>query len=342
MSRVQTKHVAVIHGDLEKPFPFYPNRNWVSNDNQIISRLHEALGEIPGYRFTYFSHHDTLWADLERARPTLDMVLQLCDDGYMNDSDKALHICAMLDLIGIPYTGSGVRAMAVTADKQAQLTLARSMGVPVPESRYVELGAALPEDVKFPAFVKPNGTDGSFGITRKSLVRNPSELKDAVAVVREEFALKCPILIQEFIDGPDVTVSILGNPPDALVALPPTIEDYSALPDDLPKIFGYEAKWDQSSPYWKIQTKRAELPEATAALLMAASQALFSRFGIQDYGRFDWRLDEHGEPHFLEANANCGWCWDGHLALAASFGGLSYSQLFEAILRHAFRRHGAT
>jgi D-alanine-D-alanine ligase len=307
----------------------------------LITRLHEALDEIPGYRFTFFSNHDTLWADLERARPSLDMALQLCDDGYMNDIDRALHICAMLDMIGLPYTGSGVSAMAVTADKQAQLRLAQSLGAPVPQSRYIDSHDTLPCDIAFPAFVKPNASDGSFGITQKSVVRNLSELEDAVRVIRDEFRMRCPILVQEFIDGPDVTVSILGNPPGSFDVLPLTIEDYAALPEGLPKICGYEAKWDQASPYWQIETKRAELPEGAAALLVDASKRLYARFGIQDYGRFDWRLDERGEPRFLEANANCGWCWDGHLAKAAALGGLSYSEMLAAILRHAFSRYAA-
>jgi D-alanine-D-alanine ligase len=107
----------------------------------------------------------------------------------------------------------------------------------------------------------------------------------------------------------------------------------------LPKICGYEAKWDQASPYWQIQTKPAELPPDTMKFLITASRKLYSRFGIRDYGRFDWRLDADGQPYFLEANANCGWCWDGHLAKAAALGGISYSQLFETILNHAFERY---
>ena len=81
----------------------------------------------------------------------------------------------------------------------------------------------------------------------------------------------------------------------------------------------YEAKWDPDSPYWKITSIPATLPEDVERFLGASCLKLFERLECRDYARFDWRLDRNGTPRLLEVNPNPGWCWDGHLAKMAKF-----------------------
>ena len=335
-----TFKVAIIHGDLNKPFPMYPNRDWQSNDNGVISGLNEALAQIEGYQFTVLANHDTLLNDLKAIKNEVDIIFQLCDDGYMNDPNMAAHVCALLDVLGLPYTGSGLKAMMMTSDKQIELDIAQRNGIPVPESILVQPWEPLPTAIKFPAIVKPNATDGSFGLTRKNVVHNFSELQAAVQIIREEFRLACPILIQKYLSGRDIFVSILGNAPDNFQVLEITEEDYSALPADYPKICGYESKWDPASPYWYLKSRLTTLPAAKKDFIIAGCKKLYTRLEIQDYARFDWRLDENDEPYFLEANPNCGWCFDSHLVKTAALSGLSYSQLLKTILEYGLRRYG--
>jgi len=333
-------NIAVIHGDLSKPFPDYPNGDWASNDYGIFTPLRQALAELPEYTFTFFCNHDNLFAELRAVIDQYDLVLNLCDDGYMNNLDQALHVCALLDMIGAPYTGSGVKAMGMTTDKQIQLDIARGNGVPVPESILVQPWEPLPANIRFPALVKPNATDGSFGITRKSVVHNQTELRAALRIVREDFALTCPILIQHYLPGRDIFVSLLGNAPHDLRALTITEEEYSALPADYPKICGYESKWDQTSPYWHLTSQITTLPQATQDFIVDCCKRIYTRLEIHDYARFDWRLDEYDNPYFLEANPNCGWCFDAHLVKTAALNGLSYSALLRTIMESALRRYG--
>ena len=116
------------------------------------------------------------------------------------------------------------------------------------------------------------------------------------------------------------------------------MEDYSTLPPDLPKICGYEAKWEPDSPYGRITSVPANLPEDTERFLVASCIKLFERLECRDYARFDWRLDENGTPRLLEANPNPGWCWDGHLAKMAKFAGLSYTEMLDGILKASEER----
>ena len=112
------------------------------------------------------------------------------------------------------------------------------------------------------------------------------------------------------------------------------------MPPELPKICGYEAKWMPDSPYWNLKSIQAELPEETTRLIESCSLKLFERLECRDYVRFDWRLDNEGNPKLLEVNPNPGWCWDGHLAKMASFAGLNYQEMLEKILDAAERRIG--
>jgi len=133
-------------------------------------------------------------------------------------------------------------------------------------------------------------------------------------------------------------VGIIGNPPESYVVLPIIEEDYSALPPELPRICGYEAKWLPDSPYWNIKSVPAQLPEETEKFIIECCLKLFERLECRDYCRFDWRLDAEGNPKLLEVNPNPGWCWDGHLAKMAKIAGMSYAEMLEAILKAAEER----
>jgi D-alanine-D-alanine ligase len=191
----------------------------------------------------------------------------------------------------------------------------------------------LPFD--FPVLVKPNFGDSSFGITQQSVANDSEELVNAIAGIREKFGYEKPILVEEFLIGKDLSLGIIGNPPESYTVLPIIEEDYSALPADLPRICGYEAKWMPDSPYWNIKSIPAELDSETQKSLIEQSLKLFERLECQDYCRFDWRLDGKGVPRLLEVNPNPGWCWDGHLARMAGFAGQSYKDMIADILKAA-------
>jgi D-alanine-D-alanine ligase len=111
------------------------------------------------------------------------------------------------------------------------------------------------------------------------------------------------------------------------------------LPDHLPKICGYEAKWLQDSPYFNLlRSVEADLDPETEKQIVAWCLRLSERLGCRDYTRFDWRLDANGIPKLLEVNPNPGWCWDGHLAKMAAIRGMDYSNMLKEILVSAEQR----
>jgi D-alanine-D-alanine ligase len=239
----------------------------------------------------------------------------------------------------LPYTGGGPQCLAFCYDKSLVRGIAKEMGIPVPEAMFIK-----PEDavfdlpLYFPVIVKPNFGDSSFGITQRSVAYDAEALLNAIKEIRENFGYEKPILIEEFLTGKDLSLGIIGNPPSSYLALPITEEDYSEVPDDLPKICGYEAKWRPDSPYWKIKSIKAELPPEIENDIVEHSLKLFERLEVRDYARFDWRLSAAGVPKLLEVNPNPGWCWDGHLAKMAKIAGRSYAEMLELILTAAEQR----
>lgn len=341
--RPAMKHVAVLLGDRNKPDPLKPAGVFDDDDLYTIDKLKEALAQLEGFRFFYLENHDTLLSDLLKVKAKIDLAFNLCDEGYFNNPQKEAHVPALLEILGIPYTGSGPRCLMYCYDKSLVRGVAREMGIPVPRAFLVkaeDTSFALAD--RFPVIVKPVFGDSSFGITQRSVVWSSEELIDAIHEVRERFGYQNPILIEEFLTGKDLTVGIIGNPPEDFLVLPITEEDYSELPPELPPICGYEAKWLPDSPYGKVRSVPADLPDDVREFIVNCSLLLFKRLECRDYCRFDWRLDAHGTPHLLEVNPNPGWCWDGHLAKMASFAGIGYPEMLRLILEAALRRLGMT
>ena len=335
------RRVAVLFGDPGKPDILKPSSVFDEDDFYTIDQLKSALRDLTEYNFIYLDNHRTLINDLVSLKGKIDFVFNLCDEGFNNDPRKELHIPSLLEMIGIPYTGSGPQCLAYCYDKSLIRGMAREMNIPVPKAYFIK-----PEDttfdlmINFPVIVKPNFGDSSFGITQKSVAYRIEELMDAISDIRSQFGYEKPILVEEFLNGADLSLGIVGNSPESYIVLPLLEEDYSELPKELPKICGYEAKWLSDSAYWKIKSVAAKIPEEIEKIIIDSSLKLFERLECRDYVRFDWRLDDLGNPRLLEVNPNPGWCWDGHLAKMAKLAGMSYVELLESILKAAEVRFG--
>lgn len=338
-SKTKSKKIVVLFGDPGKPDSMKPCSVFDDDDFYTIDQLKSALTALPGYDFAYLSSHQTMIQDLTRFSGKVSVAFNLCDEGFNNDPRKELHIPALLDILDIPYTGSSSQCLAFCYDKSLVRGIAKEMNIPVPEAFLID-----PDDttfnlsICFPVIVKPNFGDSSFGITQESIAHNHEELINAITMIREKLGYDKPILVEEFLTGKDLSVGIIGNPLTSYNVLPITEEDYSEVPKELPQICGYEAKWLPDSPYFKIKSIPAVLPEATEKLIIECCMKLFDRLEVRDYGRFDWRLDEEGNPKLLEVNPNPGWCWDGHLAKMAKFAGMTYQDMLHDIIKASEQR----
>lgn len=335
------KNVVVLLGDPRKPDPLKPLCIYDDDDFYTIDQMKGSLRELKRYQFTYLDNHDNIIHNLKKLKTKTDIVFNLCDEGYKNIATQELHIPAILEVLGIPYTGAAPQCLAFCYDKSLVRGIAKEMGISVPEAFFIkpqDITFELPFD--FPVIVKPNLGDSSFGITQRSVATNSEEFLNAITEIRENFGYDKSIIVEEFLTGKDLSVGIIGNSPEDYTVLPIIEQDYSMLQKELPQICGYESKWLPNSPYWNIKSIYTTLPKETEKSIVACCLKLFERLECRDYTRLDWRLDQRGNPKLLEVNPNPGWCWDGHLAKMAKIGGMSYPEMMEAILHAAEQRLG--
>jgi len=284
---------------------------------------------LAGFLSDRWGAHKTLLTDLQKSKP--DLIFNLCDEGFDNKATLELHLPSIYEVLNIPYTGAGPFCLGLCYNKSFVRSLAQDINIPVPMETYYnpqDQAANLPSI--FPALLKPNCGDSSIGITQNAVVNNAEQLLDYLSFLKETLP-DTPILVQEYLEGTEYSIGIIGNP-NKFDILPPLEVDYSQLPEELPKILSYESKWEPSSPYWtKIKYKKARLNEDQRRKLIDSSCLLFERMQCRDYARFDFRCDSFGTIKLLEVNPNPGWCWDGKLNFMAEFAGLSYSNLLGMI-----------
>lgn len=331
----RVRNVIVLLGDHRRADSVKPNSAFDEDDYLTIDELKKALAQLTDYRFDYVDDHSRLPETIAGLAESTDFVLNLCDEGFNNEAVKELHVPALLEILNVNYSGGSPQCLAYCYDKSLVRGLATEMDIPVPEAFSVtpEEVAFIALSLAFPVIVKPNYGDSSVGITADNVCHDVRQLEQAIARVRTRVGYDRPVLVEQFLTGKDISVGIIGNPPEAYTVLPIIEEDYSRLPPELPRICGYEAKWDQDSVYFTSVTSiPAELPQASVEFLTASCIKLFQRLDCRDYARFDWRLDANGTPRLLEVNPNPGWCWDGHLARMAALAGMSYADMLAEIL----------
>jgi len=329
--------VCVLTGDPR--LPDLTKRDHRYNDEDLATHraMREAFQSLPGYRFEFLDDHATLFERFSKDAP--DLVMNFCDTGFRNVATQELHVPALLELLGLPYSGASAACMAICYDKQIVRLVARALGVPVPREVYLaadQSPAALPEF--YPALIKPNQADGSVGIRQDAVVRSRAEADEYVAWVRSELPGRA-LLVQEYLPGPEYGIGLIGNPETELTALPALEVDFSRLPEGLNPILSYESKALPDSPYWtEIKFKRAAAGEATLAVMAGHAKRLFARLGCRDYARCDFRCAADGEPRLMEVNPNPAWANDGKLAFMAGFAGIAYRDMLQMILDAALRR----
>ena len=338
-NKSHVKKVAILMGDPNKSEAVIPLEEYDPIDSYGTNQLFTALYELKDYSFTILNNHDTLITDLTKFKSKIGYIFNLCDEGFGNDAEKEFHIPALLEILGINYTGSGPQCLGFCYDKSLIRGIAREMGIPVADGILICPGDETFEiPFEFPAFVKPNVGDSSYGITKNNIIHNYSQLENIISVLRKQFGPNLSILVERYLLGSDLSVGLVGNIKSGFTLTAISEEDYSKLPQDLPRICGYEAKWEYNSSYNVIKSIPAQISDKTRDFLLKNSIRLFQRLSCRDYCRIDWRLDSQGNPKLLEVNPNPGLCWDGHLTKMASFRGISFSGLLEIILKTAEER----
>ena len=295
--------------------------------------LHAIVGALTplGVAVTPVPADRQLFARLEAG--TYDFVFNLAEgSGRRCREAVPAAICELLEL---PFTGSDVLTLAVALDKTVAKRLV-SPEVPVPRGMLVTADHEDDDKIgalKFPVIVKPNDEGSSIGIRGQPVATTPAAALECCRRLRRDYG--CPVLVEEFLPGAEVTVGVLGNGAGARVI--GMMEVASALGENS-FVYSLEAKRD-----WRRRVRYhlpPRLPAATLAGLEALALTAYRLLGCRDCARLDFRFDADRQPRFIECNPLPGLHpVTGDIVLLAR-PGLSYPQLVQGILREAMARVG--
>lgn len=269
---------------------------------------------------------------LRRLNP--DVVFNLYDD-VVHGALYEMRLAALVRMMGFPMTGSGALALGLTRYKHMSASVLAGAGIPIPPNTAIleTVSAVDSHEWDFPLMVQPSQEHAGIGMDRNSLVNSKKALRAKVREILQ--TLNQPALAQRFLPGREFNVGMIGG--NRMRVLPLAEVDYSALPEDIPPIMSYAAKWlENTVEYQKTRVIcPAEVePELAHRVGQVALQA-FRAVGGRGYGRVDVRLDEQGQPCVLDVNCNPCLTEEMGIARSAEQAGISYPQLLQMIIRFA-------
>jgi D-alanine-D-alanine ligase len=322
------------------PGPFLPDGSVDRvGSKSVLSRLgaiQEALLS-QGYRVKTLEMKDDLGSMIRKILSSrADLLFNLCEE-FRGQTRLEMHIAALLELLDIPFTGSPALVLGFSQDKGKTKSILSYHGIPTPAYDVVNPGEdGSVGSLRFPLIVKPLWEDGSLGISNDALVQDSPSLIQQMRKLHRIH--QQPALVEEYIEGRELNVSILGN--GEIQVLPISEIDFSTMPPGIPKICGYEAKWVESSEEFThtVPLCPAPLsPEMEERVKMTSLRA-YRVIGCRDYARVDIRLNPDGVPYVLEVNANPDISPDAGMSRSAKAAGLPYSRFIGRIVDFAWRR----
>lgn len=274
-------------------------------------------------------------SSLFRRNPP-DVIFNLVE--FFHDSQfLEAAVAGLYELYKIPFTGSPSFTLNLCLRKGLTKQMLLANGVPTPRFRMLnEPVIAKRHGLKYPVIVKPAREDASSGVDANSVVYNYVDLLLLIEKVFKEFTP--PILVEEYIEGRELHISILGNDPP--IMLPPVEYDFSELPDEHPNIITYDAKWNPlNESFHRIHSIcPAKLTKSQIKKIERVSVAAYSTMGCRDYARLDLRLAKDNSVYVLEVNPNPDLTEGVSYMDSAEKVGLSFSQTLALIVGYALIR----
>ncbi|MEK7388533.1 MAG: ATP-grasp domain-containing protein, partial [Elusimicrobiota bacterium] len=295
--------------------------------------------ESKGHRVTFFDMNETPLPFDKIANANVDMIFNVCER-INNSSLLEPHAAAILDCLGIPYTGSNPLTLALCIDKIKVKKILEQHGLPTPKFDYAfQMNEPIREDLRYPLMVKLANTDNSIGISNQSVVTSLKDLKNQVNHLLEKY--NRPVLIEEFIEGDEVDVSIMGNESRVKV-LPLSRSIFDDLPKGVWGIYPFQAKWGENSVYEKIRVERpAKYSQKLSALISEICLDAYRIFDCHDYARIEVRVDRSGNPYILEINPNPSINDGDCVPACAEVIGHPYADFIEEIMKECISRYRA-
>ncbi len=296
-------------------------RDFISEEGVLeeVEAVERSLKELgySGIRIPLEEDIGELIRRVQDLSPAL--IFNLCES-FRGESLPQMNIAGILELLRIPYTGSGPLAIGLSQDKALTKGILSSYKIPVPKYQVIstpefevdfglnnsssreERQILRKKELPFPLIVKPLYEDASLGIDNGAVVNSLEALRQRVHYVLNRY--RQPAIIEEYIQGREINVAVFGNVPARV--LPLSEIDFSRFPPDLYKICSYEAKWVKESFEFQntIPICPAVLPVEVETQIVEIALKTYHIIGCRDYARIDLRLDATFKPYVIEVNTN--------------------------------------
>jgi len=311
-----------------------------SDAPETIDEVTRAL-QAGGYRVTGLNADQQLPAFLTQS--DFDIVFNIATGVY--GESRQTHVPAMLEYLRIPHTGPGVLAEALCHHKPQQKMVLAANGVPTAAFQmFHDANTPLKLGLRFPLIVKLPSEGASMGLDYNSVVHNESDLRKQVAFLLETYGQGA--LVEEYIDGREFTVAVLGHSP--AYALPVAeLEFFGKLPIRLDQVEDSNFELLKESTGRNLELvemeSRSRVPAGLEPELESRIQAIavaaFNAIGCKDWARVDMRMDKQGNLYVLEVNLGPGIASDCVFARCGFAAGMTFDELVNTILNHAIERY---
>jgi D-alanine-D-alanine ligase len=257
---------------------------------------------------------------------------------FHNDLQREGAVAGFYELYRIRYTGASSFCLALCRRKGLTKSILLQHGLATP--RFLTLERPVlkrTHGLRYPLIIKPSWQDGSAGVEAGSVVYDYAHLLKQLESVFQRFQM--PILVEEFIVGKELHISVMGNDPP--VALPIIEYDFSQLVDDHPPVITYDIKWNPLVlPYHRVHSLcPARIDNKTRKLVMEHALRAYAATCCRDYARIDLRLGSDGVPYILEVNPNPDLTEGVSFMESAEKAGISFSETLRRLVMFALERN---
>ncbi len=282
------------------------------SDRHWIGIAYPEMDMLPLHRGSMFLKNLLI---IKRLKP--DLVFNALHGGKGENGV----VQGMLDAAEIPYTGSGRVASMLAMEKDMSKLYFKSAKLPTPKAIILERPDASRKKLKkvtFPQVVKPNNQGSTIGL---KIVHNHEEMEEAID---NAFKLSPKVIIEEYIEGREITVGIIRNRTFPVVEIVPKHD-----------IYDYECKYKKGMSRYEVPAK---LDEETTRLVQKIALKAHTVLGCHGYSRVDFRLSKENEPYILEVNTLPGLTDTSLLPMACKEAGINYNAMIEMIVEEAINK----
>lgn len=309
---------------------------WSTPDWKTEKDVRNTLSDL-GHQVIPFGMHDDIEPFLKLVRENKPDLVFNMSEAFSGKRNLEPNMTALLQLVGVPFTGAGPMSLQLCKDKGLTKVILDYHGILTPRFMVAKRSKPLPglKKFSFPAFVKPLQLESSEGISQHSYVENEKDALARIHFIHEKLGVDA--IIEEFIDGREVYVSILGN--EKLNVFPVRELFFKQKAEDEPKFATYRSKWDMAyRKKWGIDSGWASIKnDSEERKLQEVCKKIYRLLQIQGFGRIDLRIKENGNIYFIEANPNPSIAKREDYALSAHKGGMPYDELISKIVSLSLR-----